>query len=192
MTRKKPIGVLKTEFFRRPAKKVAEELLGKFLVKRAASGKITAEMITEVEIYDGPNDKASHACRAGANGRRRASRGKTIRTAPMFEAGGIFYVYLCYGMYYMLNVVTSDKDYPAAILIRATELTSGPGRITKKFGINKRLNGLPATREIGLWFEDRGVVIPKNQIFRAPRTRVDYAGKVWAGKKFKYVLSAKY
>jgi len=164
--------VLNASFFRRPAKIVAEELLGKFLVS-----KNKAEMITEVEVYDGPNDKASHAC-----------HGRTKRTEPMFNQGSIFYIYLCYGFHQMLNIVTGGKDYPAAILIRATDQTNGPGRLTKKFGITKKFNGLPATKKTGLWLEDRGVTIPKSKIKRAPRTGVNYAGPIWSRKNYKFFV----
>lgn len=169
--------VLDKKFFQRSAKVVAEDLLGKYLVRRFTDGLILAEVITEVEIYDGPRDKASHA-----------SRGLTKRNAPMFEAGGVFYVYLCYGMYQMLNIVTGDKDYPAAILIRATDKTKGPGRLTRKFAIDKKFDGAPAKRETGLWFEDRGVVVGLKKIIRAPRTGVDYAGDVWKNKKYKFYI----
>jgi DNA-3-methyladenine glycosylase len=107
--------VLNKKFFCRPTLEVAQDLLGKFLVCKTSSlykgglrgVKEVAVMITEVEAYDGPNDKASHA-----------SRGLTERNAVMFDEGGCFYVYLCYGMYEMLNIVTGKKDYPAAILFR--------------------------------------------------------------------------
>lgn len=171
---------MKLEFFQRSTKVVAEDLLGKFLVRSSGNKKNLAEMITEVEIYDGPNDKASHA-----------SRGKTKRTAPMFEIGGIFYVYLCYGMYQMLNIVTNEKNYPAAILIRATAETNGPGRLTKKFKINKELNSKSACRDTGLWFEDRGIKLKNNQIKHLPRTGVGYAGPIWAKKKWKLLIDGK-
>ncbi|MCL4437553.1 DNA-3-methyladenine glycosylase, partial [Patescibacteria group bacterium] len=116
--------ILNQNFFNRPTTKVAKELLGKFLVIRKGNQKI-ALMIIETEAYDGPNDKASHA-----------SRGKTKRTEPMFGEAGNFYIYLIYGMYYLLNVVTGPKNYPAAVLIRGAEKIdknplklNGPGKI---------------------------------------------------------------
>ncbi|MFA5736921.1 MAG: DNA-3-methyladenine glycosylase [Candidatus Paceibacterota bacterium] len=169
--------ILGKRFFQRSTPEVAKDLLGKYLVRRFNDGRVLAEMITEVEIYDGPKDKASHA-----------SKGKTLRTAPMFEAGGIFYVYLCYGMYQMLNIVTGDRDYPAAILIRATRETRGPGRLTGKFAIDKKFNNQPATRETGLWFEDRKRESPPQKIVRTPRTGVDYAGEIWKNKRYKFSL----
>ncbi|HTW96464.1 MAG TPA: DNA-3-methyladenine glycosylase, partial [Candidatus Methylomirabilis sp.] len=101
-----PKKILKEKFFTRPTLLVARDLLGKFLVRKIGKKEV-AVMITEVEAYDGPKDLASHA-----------SRGMTDRNAIMFGAGGYFYVYLCYGMYEMLNIVTGPKNYPAAILLR--------------------------------------------------------------------------
>lgn len=180
--------ILNKKFFQRPVKTVAEDLLGKYLVRRFADGRTLAEMVTEVEIYDGPEDRASHACQIGTDKRRRNNKGKTKRTAPMFEAGGIFYIYLCYGMYQMLNIVVGEKDYPAAILIRATRETKGPGRLTRKFAIDKSLNTKSALRGTGLWFEDRKEELAPQKIVRVPRTGVDYAGEIWKNKKYKFFL----
>src|SRR3989344_4993889 len=112
--------ILKQNFFNRPTIAVARELLGCFLCRRI-NGKVIRLKITEVEAYDGPRDKASHA-----------SRGKTKRNTPMFGKAGQFYVYFTYGIHWMLNIVTGPKDYPAAILIRGVEGISGPARITKQ------------------------------------------------------------
>ncbi len=159
--------VLSVSFFRRPVLKVAPDLLGKFLVRRIGRKKI-ALPITEVEAYDGPHDKACHA-----------HKGKTARTAPMFGRGGRFYVYFCYGIHWMLNIVTGPKNYPAAILIRAAGAVNGPAKLTRFLKINKSLNNKEVSPENGLWFEDRGLLINKKQIKRHPRIGVDYAGPVW-------------
>lgn len=98
--------VLDKKFFNRDTKTVAKELLGKFLVRKIGNTEVSV-MIVETEAYDGPDDKASHT-----------SKGKTQRTEVMFGKPGIFYVYLCYGMHFMLNVVTREAGYPAAVLIR--------------------------------------------------------------------------
>ena len=161
--------VLRQDFFNRPTLKVASELLGKFLV-RNIGGKTIALMITEVEAYTGHNDMASHA-----------ARGKTPRNAPMFGEAGYWYVYFTYGMHWMLNIVTEKKDYPAAILIRGVSGISGPARLTKFLHIDKKLNNHPASRESGLWIEDRGVKISPRQISKSKRVGVDYAG-VWKNK----------
>lgn len=133
-------------------------------------------MITEVEAYDGFNDKASHA-----------SRGQTERNKVMFGKAGYWYVYFTYGMHWMLNIVTGAKNYPAAILIRATDKVSGPGRLTKFLYIDKKLNSKIASCKSGLWIEDRGVVISKSKIKKAPRIGVAYA-KEWAEKPYRFIL----
>ena len=102
--------VLPPSFFRRPTVRVAQSLLGTYLVHRV-KGKIIVAMITDVEAYDGPLDKASHA-----------HKGVTKRNAPMFGEAGQWYVYLCYGVHEMLNIVTGPKGYPAAVLIRGAEV----------------------------------------------------------------------
>jgi DNA-3-methyladenine glycosylase len=155
---------------------LARWLLGKVLV-RTRRGRKTAVLITEVEAYDGPRDRASHA---------HADRGRTPRNAVMFAPGGRWYVYLCYGVHEMLNLVTGPRDYPAAILIRGVAGANGPGRVTRTLGIDRASNNLPATPASGLWIEDRGVCVPRRLIQATPRIGVDYAGPVWAGKKWRF------
>lgn len=169
--------ILSKAFFIRPTLLVARDLLGKFLVV-SKNGVKTSRMVTEVEAYDGFEDKASHA-----------SCGLTKRNAPMFEAGGIWYVYLVYGMYEMLNIVTGPKGYPAALLIRGMEGSAGPGKLAKQLGITRACNGLAATKKSGLWIEDRGVVIPESHIKKSPRIGVNYAGSLWAKKKYRFFIA---
>ena len=188
--------LLTKRFFKSATLVVAKKLLGCYLCRRM-NKKIIRLKIVEVEAYDGPKDKASHA-----------SRGQTQRNAPMFGSAGFFYVYFTYGMHWMLNIVTGPKNYPAAILIRGARLkpgqtgfvrsirskqidlgkVSGPARLTKFLGVDKSLNGKPATRKTGLWFEDRGDLINKNDIKRAPRIGVNYAGPVWSKKKYRFLI----
>ena len=169
--------ILGRNFFDRTTLIVARELLEKFLVRRHR-GKTAAYMITEVEAYDGFYDKASHA-----------SRGRTKRNAPMFGPPGCWYVYFTYGMHWMLNIVTRESGYPAAVLIRGVQGIHGPARLTKKLHIDKRLNTLPASRKTGLWIEDRGVRIPHSAVKKSPRVGVDYAGAVWAKKPWRYRIA---
>ena len=168
--------VLSKRFFGRPTVEVAQGLLGKYLVRRAR-GKMVAAMITEVEAYDGPHDKASHA-----------SRGRTPRNAPMFGPAGYWYVYFTYGMHWMLNIVTGKKGYPAAVLIRGVDGLSGPARVTKFLKIDKRFNNKKAVPKSGLWIEDRGTRVRKSRIARSARIGVDYAGPVWAKRKFRFLI----
>lgn len=156
---------------------VARRLLGKFLVRATPHG-VLAAMITEVEAYDGERDRACHA-----------RNGRTARNAVMYGPGGAWYVYLCYGVHEMLNLVTGPRDYPAAVLIRGLEGANGPGRVTKGLRIDRRLNGAPAERTSGLWIEDRGVRVPRGAIKATPRIGVDYAGPVWAKKPWRFVLA---
>lgn len=170
------MSILGKEFFDRSSVVVAEELLGKSLVRRSR-GKAIAYMITETEAYDGPHDKASHA-----------SKGKTPRTAVMFGPSGYWYVYLIYGMYWMLNIVTDAEEYPSAVLIRGVEGIDGPGKLTRECGITKRYDGMRADEVTGLWIEDRGVVVPKERIARTARVGVGYAGPEWAEKEYRFVF----
>ena len=156
---------------------LARWLLGKHLVRRRG-GRSAAWLITEVEAYDGENDLACHA-----------RVGRTARTAVMYESGGAWYVYLCYGVHEMLNLVVGPRDWPAAVLIRGVEGVAGPGRVTKALRIDRRLNAKPATRASGLWLEDRGVRVPRKMIVATPRIGVVYAGPVWAKKPWRFVLS---
>jgi DNA-3-methyladenine glycosylase len=169
------MSILEQDFFARPALTVARELLGKSLVRRIGRREQTA-VIHEVEAYVGPHDLACHA-----------RVGHTLRTAVMFGPAGHWYVYLCYGMHWMLNVVTEVDGYPAAVLLRGAGDFVGPGRLTKALHITNRLNTLPATEETGLWVEDRGLRIRRSQILRTPRIGVDYAG-LWKDKLYRFVL----
>lgn len=139
-------------------------------------GRRVARRIVEVEAYDGPDDRACHA-----------SRGLTPRTEVMFRPGGVWYVYLCYGVHEMLNLVTGPADYPAAILIRGVEGVFGPGRVTRKLGIDRRFNGRTAARGTGLWIEDDGFVVPKAKVVALPRVGIAYAGEPWVSKPWRFV-----
>jgi len=171
--------VLRRNFFKRSTLRVARELLGKYLVRRIGLRTI-ARQITEVEAYIGHKDKASHA-----------SRGITPRNKIMFGEAEMWYVYFTYGMHWMLNIVTEREKYPAAVLIRGVEGVNGPARVTKFFGIDKRLNGKPASRQSGLCIENRGVKIKPRNIKRSPRVGIDYAGE-WRDKMWRFYVAAPY
>ena len=181
----------------------AKNLLGKFLARRYKS-KTKTYLITEVEAYDGFRDKASHA-----------HKGMTERNKIMFGPAGYWYVYLTYGMHWMLNIVTGPAHYPAAILISgirvypftpldrprrvlssngasprlSASILNGPAKLTKALHINKNLNSQPANKKSGLWIADGGLKIKPNQIKSAPRIGVDYAGPVWSKKKWRFYLN---
>lgn len=172
-------GVLPADFYDRATLVVARGLLGRYLV-RESHGSLHAGRIIEVEAYVGPGDRACHA-----------SKGRTKRTEVMFGPPGRAYVYLIYGMYHCLNVVTERLDYPAAVLIRAVEhesgLIDGPGRVCRFFEIDRTLNCHDLTRGQGLWIEDRGERISRTRINAFPRIGVDYAGP-WAAKPWRFRL----
>lgn len=154
---------------------VARRLIGAVLAVRRADGRIERRRIVETEAYDGPLDRACHA-----------SRGRTARTATMFGPPLHWYVYLCYGMHEMLNLVTGPVDYPAAVLIRGVEGAIGPGRLTRALGIDRRFNGQPAGRATGLWIEDGPVAPEGSAIVAGPRVGIDYAGAEWAEKPWRF------
>ncbi|HVD97235.1 MAG TPA: DNA-3-methyladenine glycosylase [Cytophagaceae bacterium] len=173
--------------------KISKELLGKFLFTNI-EGKITGGMITETEAYRAPEDKASHAF----GGRR------TERTEIFYSEGGVAYVYLCYGIHNLFNVVTNQKNIPHAILIRAIEpvegmeymmtrrnktkvnpaLTCGPGSMSQALGIDRKYNGTDLQGN-EIWIEDRGIIIAERKILKGPRIGVDYAAE-WAKKPWRF------
>ncbi|MBS1575956.1 MAG: DNA-3-methyladenine glycosylase [Bacteroidetes bacterium] len=180
------IKKLEQSFYLRPdVLKIAKELLGKILVTNW-EGIITSGRIVESEAYKGIIDKASHA----AGGRR------TARNEIMYGLGGFSYVYLCYGIHHLFNVVTNLKDAPHAILIRALEpidgidemlrrtgkkkldhtLTRGPGNVSKALGIYTKHNGIFLSEE-RLYIVDDGNQYKRNEIIASPRIGVDYAGE---------------
>ena len=163
-------------FFDRPADRVARELLGASLVVRAADGRLTRHMVFETEAYLGAHDLACHG-----------SRGLTKRNATMFGPAGHWYVYLCYGMHWMLNIVTGKEGVPAAVLIRGVGDHVGPGRLTKALGIDHSFDGRLASRRAGLWLEASGIAVPRRLIERTPRIGVGYAGE-WAEKPLRFVV----
>jgi len=163
---------LDTTYFQRDVLEVAPDLLGKYLVRCYPNGNIERFRIVETEAYRGIEDLACHA-----------SKGRTKRTDVMFHSGGKLYVYLIYGMYHMLNIVTGNEDEPQAVLIRGVENVSGPGRLTKRLQIDAGFNGevIPSER---IWIEDSG---EKPCYITTPRIGVDYAG-VWKDKLWRFVV----
>lgn len=180
--------IIERDFFARPTLAVARELLGQRLV-RELDGQRLSGLIVETEAYVGPTDSASHAYLG-----RNAGRAQV-----MFGSPGCAYIYLIYGMYFMLNLVTEPEGFPAAVLIRAiepqegitamqanrrpplaltpprlTQLTSGPGKLCQALGIDKTLNGWDLTQGQKLWLEP-GAPPPPEAIATGSRIGIDYA-----------------
>ena len=176
----KKIGnVLLRNYFSGPTVEVARSLIGKYLVRDNGEGPVAGKIV-EVEAYVGPEDKACHA-----------SKGRTQRTDVLFGPAGVAYVYLIYGMYHCLNVVTEREGFPAAVLIRAIEidgrLIDGPGRLCRELTIDRTLNRQDLTVGKSLWFEDRQDSVPEMAVGAFPRIGVDYAG-LWAQKLWRFRL----
>ena len=201
--------MLTQRFFDCSTIKVAQNLLGCFIIRKIGRKNIKVKIV-ETEAYNGPRDLASHA-----------SRGRTARNEVMFGPAGYIYVYFTYGMHYMLNIVTGKRGYPAAVLIRALEPSpscrcedlgldpgdeaisgqfikttkyasanlkfNGPAKLTKYLDINKNFNNLPIyTKKYGLWIE-KGEPIPASKIKKTTRIGVDYAG-AYKNKKWRFYL----
>lgn len=164
---------LPADFFMQDVLIVAPALLGKQIVRVHDSGEISRHIISETEAYKGGDDLACHA-----------SKGKTPRTEVMFDEGGVLYIYLIYGMYWMLNVVTSVKDVPQAVLIRGLADVSGPGRLTKALGLDKSFNGENLCASDRIWIEDLGSQLTYTT---HPRMNIDYAGEYWKNMPWRFV-----
>lgn len=162
---------LPDSFFRRDVLLVAPSLLGKLLVRQFENGHIERFRITEVEAYRGTEDRACHA-----------SKGRTPRTEVMFQEGGKVYVYLIYGMYWMLNIVTGNEGDASAVLIRGIEGISGPGRVGRKLLLDKSFYGENLITSERIWIEDAP---PVSEFKTSKRIGVDYAGD-WAEKMWRY------
>lgn len=149
------------EFFLRDALEVAPELVGKTLVSSLPGAQERRLVITETEVYRGVEDSACHA-----------HRGRTKRTEMLYRPGGAVYVYLCYGIHWLLNVITGPEDFPQGVLIRACEGFEGPGKLTKYLGITGAQNGIDICSSPLLRIEDEGRMV---NITTDKRVRIAYA-----------------
>lgn len=165
---------LTRDFYLRDVLEVAPEMPGKNLVIRLPSGITGRFKVTEVEAYRGSEDLACHA-----------SRGRTSRTEIMFHEGGRLYIYLIYGMYWMLNVVTAGSENPQAILIRGVDEFRGPGKLTKSLNIDKSFYGEDLVTSERIWFEDTGI---SHFIQNSPRIGIEYAGDFWKSRPWRYYI----
>lgn len=185
---------LTPKFFRRPAVVVAQKLLGKVLVHHLREKKLTGKIV-ETEAYVGVQDRASH----GYGGKL------TPRNKAEFLKGGHIYIYLCYGMYWQFNITTGEEGIPECVLIRAVEplegieimkklrktddlfnLTNGPGKFCQAFGFDKSYYGLDLIKSKEVYLT-AGEEIRPNQIVRAKRIGIDYAG-TWKNKLLRFYL----
>jgi DNA-3-methyladenine glycosylase len=186
---------LKQEFYQKDAVQAARDLLGKIIVRKY-NGKTITVKIVETEAYCGAEDKASHA----------HNNKKTKRTAPMFKEGGHAYIYLIYGMYYCLNVVTAAENNPHAVLIRGVEplkglkyikenrqikssrskdLTNGPGKLSQALKIDKSFDGCNLVENNSLYLTDGGT--EDFEIESSPRVNIDYAEE-YKDKKWRFLI----
>jgi DNA-3-methyladenine glycosylase len=171
---------LARDFYTRPTLKVAEEILGKYIVRKIGKRKLDGKII-EVEAYIGPQDKASHAYRGKITSRNRAE----------YFVGGHIYIYLVYGMYWQLNISTSKEGKPECLLIRALDLgklADGPGKVCRYLKLDKSFYGEDLTKSKRIWLEDRGGKVKKSQIIVSKRIGIDYAGPYWARRKWRFCL----
>lgn len=164
---------LTASFFERDTVTVARELLGKALVRVFFDGEQRRYRITETEAYCGPHDLACHA-----------SKGRTARTEVMFKAGGHVYVYLIYGMYWMLNFVSGPEGEASAVLIRGLEGFSGPGRVGRELALGRSFYGENVETSSLLWLEDAP---PVQNVVASPRVGINYAGEPWVSMEWRFM-----
>ncbi|MFA5330730.1 MAG: DNA-3-methyladenine glycosylase [Prolixibacteraceae bacterium] len=165
---------LSPEFFIRDVLEVAPALLGKWLVRQFEDGHIKRYRITEVEAYRGTEDRACHA-----------SKGRTPRSEVMFGQGGTVYVYLIYGMYWMLNLVTGFEGDASAVLIRGIEGFPGPGRAGRELRLNKSFYAESLIHSERIWLEDGE---PVTEIKTSKRIGIDYAGEEWVNRMWRFFI----
>ncbi len=164
------------KFFERDVLEMAPDLLGKVLVRRFEDGREVRLMITEVEAYRGVEDQACHA-----------RFGKTERNKIMWGKAGLVYVYLIYGMYWMLNLVTGEEGKPQAVLVRGLEGVGGPGRVGRLLELNKSFYGEDVVTSDRLWVEENNIKEAFLDIIRSERVGVEYAGE-WARKRWRWKI----
>ena len=157
------------EFFHRDCLTVARELVGKVLVYQGRRLRIT-----ETEAYCGESDTACHA-----------HKGRTKRTEVMYGEAGTAYIYLCYGMHWLMNIVTGDKEDPQAVLLRACEGKPGPGRLTKALGITGQLNGESVCAHPELFLEDDGFSCP---VRADKRVGIGYASEADQARPWRFIM----
>ena len=155
---------IQSDFFKKDVLEVAPQILGHYIVRNEEE-KIWSARITEVEIYRGEEDTGCHV-----------SRGKTTRTQVMYKEGGLVYVYLIYGIHWMLNIVTGAKEVPQALLIRGISGFDGPGKLTKHLQVDRSFYGEDLGTSDRIWVEKKHE--RKGKIEKYPRIGIDYESVV--------------
>lgn len=168
---------LKEDFFHRPCLDVAADLVGKVLVHNTPAGERLSLRITETEAYCGEADTACHA-----------HKGRTARTQVLYEKAGTSYVYLCYGVHWLLNVVTGEVEQPEAVLIRACAGAPGPGRLTKQLQITGQDNRKDFITAADLWIEDDGYIC---DVIQGRRIGIGYASIEDQNRLWRFIMDEK-
>ena len=161
-------------FFRQDATVLAPALVGKLLVRRLDDGSLIKLRITETEAYCGVSDTACHA-----------HKGRTKRNELLWRDGGTVYVYLCYGIHWLMNIISGEAEDPQGVLIRCCAGAEGPGRLTKALCIDGSFNGLDITGCPSLWIEDDGLEV---DIIRDKRVGINYADEKDRESKLRYIM----
>lgn len=164
---------LDSNFYSQDVIDLAKNLIGKVICRKFEDGEVHRFHITETEAYCGEKDLACHAC-----------KGKTDRTSVMYEAGGHVYIYLIYGMYWMLNIVSGKKNDAQAVLIRGVEGADGPGKVGRLLKLDKSYYGLNLATADNFWLEDDGT---QYSYEATPRIGIAYAGEPWVSKPWRFV-----
>jgi DNA-3-methyladenine glycosylase len=171
---------LTRDFFCRDVLNVAPDILGKTLIRPFDNGETLRLTINETEAYRGEDDLGCHA-----------SKGRTPRTKVMYHKGGLVYVYLIYGRYWLLNFTTGSEGHPQAVLIRGSVEIQGPGRIGRTLKLDKSFYGEDLITSKRLWMEDNPENTTTLKISTFPRIGIGYAGELWAGKHWRFKISEK-
>lgn len=165
---------LGADFFHRDCLEVAPDLVGKLLIRQLPDGTILQERIAETESYRGEEDEACHA-----------HKGRTKRTELLYRESGLIYVYLCYGMHWLMNVITGEPEQPQGVLFRAGVVHDGPAKLTKYLQVDKQWNGDSFLTCSNLWVADDGF---RPKVQTAERVGIGYAGEVWQKKQWRFFI----
>lgn len=165
---------LDKSFFHRDCLELAPALVGKWLVRKMPDGSEKRVRITETEAYRGEEDTACHA-----------HKGRTKRTEILYRESGTIYVYLCYGIHWLMNIISGEAEQPQGVLLRAGDGYPGPGRLTKALSITGEYNAQDITKCGSLWIEDDGSAV---EVISAKRVGIGYASQEDQDRLWRFVL----